>query len=346
MRFVVHFPVAILLLAFQTVILAGTKTIVELKADYKRPAKIPYPAENPYSKAKDELGKTLFFDPRVSGSQVMSCGTCHNPSFSWGDQLNKGIGNNHKELGRRSPTILNLAWGTRMFWDGRAANLEDQATGPIESEGEMNMKIDGPNGLLARMSILPKYGEMFDKAFPESKGHAINKENIGKAIATYERGIVSGTASFDKFISGDEKAISNSAKNGFLVFNTKGNCSSCHSGWAFTDHSFQDIGIADEDIGRAKILPKLASMQHAFKTPTLRNVDQRGPYMHNGSERTLADVVEFYNRGGDKRRENTSTFVKELHLTEIEKADLVAFLKTLTSVDAPQSLPILPVAAR
>lgn len=314
--------------------------LAELKKLYVRPKEIPYPPENPYSKAKSELGRHLFYDPRLSGSQMISCASCHNPSFSWGDSLAKGVGHGHKTLGRRTPTVLNMAWGNKMFWDGRAATLEEQALGPIASEGEMNMALGGEAGLIARLGKIPNYKPMFAEAFP-GEADPLTTENIAKAIATFERSIVSGTAPFDRFVRGDAKAISPSAQRGFVVFNTKAKCSQCHSGWNFTDNSFHDIGVPGDDIGRGKFL-KMATQQHAFKTPTLRNADQRAPFMHDGSEATLEDIVEFYNLGGKAMRPGHSSLIQPLDLSAGEKTDLVAFLKTLTSNDKAQSFPVLP----
>lgn len=321
---------------------SNSEAIKSLKKLYERPASVPYPQDNPYTKEKEELGRILFFDPRLSSSNMLSCASCHNPSFSWGDGLAKGIGHAHKELGRRTPTILNLAWGARMFWDGRAANLEAQALGPIESEGEMNQKIEGSGGLIEKLKAIPSYAAYFKAAFPKD-ADPITAAHIGQAIATFERAAaVSGKSRFDDFVAGNDKALNASEKNGFLIFNTKGNCQSCHSGWNFTDNSFQDIGVPGDDIGRSKVLPKLPSMIHAFKTPTLRNVAERAPYMHDGSEKTLEDVIELYDMGGRVKRETMTSLVRPLNLTKEEKSDLVAFLKTLSSKDKLQHLPVLP----
>lgn len=310
----------------------------EMKKAYARPTEIPYPAENPYTKEKSDLGKMLYFDPRLSKSGTQSCATCHNPSFSWEDGLALGIGHEHKQLGRATPTILNLAWDDLFFWDGRAATLEEQALGPIASSAEMAMDLDQ---MLVNLYQAEGYLEHFKKAFPDDKGDVITKEKVANAIATFERGIVSANAPFDKWIAGDEAAISEEAKRGFVLFNKKGNCAACHSGWNFSDSSFHDIGLDDPDLGRGKILAQIVPMQHAFKTVGLRNIDRRGPYMHNGSMKTLEDVINHYNDGFVKR-DSLSDQIKPLNLTDDEKKDLVAFLHTLTSVDEPMALPELP----
>ena len=303
---------------------------------YVRPAAIPFPSDNRHTPARDELGRNLFFDPRLSGSNLISCASCHNPALSWGDGLPRAIGFTKKQLGRRTPTILNLAWADAMFWDGRAESLEEQALGPIQAAGEMNMPLDQ---MVAKVAAIPGYRDLFARAYP---GEPIAKETVAKAIATFERGIVSGPAPFDHWEAGVEGALSPQARRGFDLFNAKAGCATCHSGWRFTDDSFHDIGVPDADRGRGTILPDIPVMQHAFKTPTLRNVARRAPYMHDGSIGSLEDVVELYDLGGLAKRSSLSTDIKPLHLSWEEKHELVAFLRTLTSADAPFEVPVLP----
>jgi len=311
--------------------------MLALKKQYQRPKNIPYPDDNPFSEAKAELGKSLFFDPRLSRSGVTSCATCHNPSLSWGDGNPRGVGFQHQQLDRKDPTTLNLAWDDLFFWDGRSNGLEAQATVPIQSVKEMNMPLDE---LTARLKSIHHYAPPFKAAFPNDP-EPITSKNLSMAIATFERGIVSGPAPFDRWINGDEKAISRSARRGFVLFNKKANCAACHSGWRFSDGSFHDTGTDDPDIGRGKQLPNMLMMQHAFKTMGLRDIDRRGPYMHNGSLPTLMDVINHYDHGFIKR-DSLAEEIKPLSLTEEEKTDLVEFLKTLTSEDAPTTLPTLP----
>lgn len=309
----------------------------EMKAEYVRPTEVPFPEENPYTKEKADLGHKLFFDPRLSGANYISCGTCHNPSFAWGDGLPVGIGNDATRLARRTPTILNAAFGEMMMWDGRFETLEEQAVGPMAAEAEMNQELEA---IAEELRAIPGYVTLFEIAFP---GEGITVENAAKAIATFERTIVSGVAPFDRWIAGDESAISESAKRGFELFNQKANCVACHSSWRFTDDSFHDIGLESEDIGRGKELPKIEKMQYAFKTPTLRNVVERAPYMHDGSMATLTEVVEHYNEGGIKRP-SLSDDMRPLGLSEKEVEDLVAFMLTLSSQDDQIALPTLPPA--
>jgi cytochrome c peroxidase len=305
------------------------------KQKYIRPTNVPFPAGNLYSKDRDLLGKTLFFDPRLSQSGSISCASCHNPGFSWGDGLGRGVGTGMKQLGRRSPTILNAAWSDLLFWDGRADSLEMQALGPIASQPEMNMPLDA---VVKVLQGIPEYETLFGAAYP---GEPIDEKTVARAIATFERTVVSGQAPFDRWISGDESAINEGAKRGFDLFNGKAGCVQCHSEWNFTDNGFHDVGLDDNDRGRGARLP-LEGMQFAFKTPTLRSVDRRAPYMHEGNEQTLAEVIDLYDRGGDARRKSLSPEIVPLHLTAQEKTDLLAFLRTLTGVDKPVELPILP----
>lgn len=303
---------------------------------FKRPAAPPFPKDNAWTAEREALGKALFFDPRLSRANSISCASCHNPSFCWGDGLPKGVGHGSKEVGRRTPTILNTAWAELLFWDGRAGSLEEQALGPIAAAGEMNLPLDQ---MVTKVTAIAGYKPMFEKAYP---GEPISERVVGKAIATFERTVVSAAAPFDRWIDGQEDAIGESAKRGFDLFNTKANCVKCHSGWNFTDDGFHDIGLAGEDPGRGKLLPQLESMQHAFKTPTLRNVTLRGPYMHDGSEASLEAVVHFYNKGGAARRPSLAPEVFALNLGEAEVKDLCAFMETLTSADQPVALPLLP----
>jgi cytochrome c peroxidase len=303
--------------------------------DYERTAKTPVPKKNPMTAEKIALGKALFFDPRLSGSGALSCATCHNPGLAWGDAMSKGLGHMGGRLGRHTPTILNVAFGEPYFWDGRATTLEDQAKGPLVSAAEMNMPA---KDAVERLQSIPGYVQMFSQAFP---GQPITIDTIAAAVATFERTVVSGIAPFDRWVSGDEGAISDSAKQGFMLFNGKANCAVCHMGWRFTDDGFHDIGLPGTDPGRARISPGIVQMEQAFKTPTLRNVNQLAPYMHDGSLATLAAVIDHYDKGF-VRRPSLDTQMRPLDLSADEKSDILAFLDTLTSIDAPVTMPVLP----
>jgi cytochrome c peroxidase len=311
---------------------ASTQT---LKAQYRRDTSIPFPEFNPYTVEKVALGKNLFFDTRLSAANLLSCASCHNPAFGWGDGQPKGVGHGMKQLSRRSPTIVNVAFGQAFMWDGRMSSLEEQALGPIKSDKEMNLPIDQ---LIEKLKSIPGYTIEFRAAFPKE---GLTPESLAKAIATYERTVVSGPAPFDAWIEGDEKAISDAAKRGFALFNDKAACSSCHSGWNFTDDSFHDTGLPDEDRGRGKFFPGIVKMEHAFKTPGLREIAHRAPYMHDGSISTLEAVLDHYDNGGISRP-SRSDQIGPLGLSKREKDDLVAFMTTMTSDMAPTTVPVLP----
>jgi cytochrome c peroxidase len=306
------------------------------KADYQRPVAIPFPASNPYSEAKSRLGRMLFFDPVLSGSGSRSCASCHNPALSWQDNLPRGIGENQEAMPVRTPTLLNVAWVPKLGWDGHFRDLEAVAFGPISSPKIMNLPEEV---LVERLSSIPGYVSTFRAAFGPGE---ITKRKIELALATFERSIVSGEAPFDHWINGDEHAIGDAAKRGFDLFNGKAHCSACHSGWAFTDASFHDIGTATgDDIGRGRLFPSSPTLRYAFKTPTLRDVARRAPYMHDGSVATLSEVIDLYDKGGIDRPSRAEE-IKPLGLSAQEKAELIAFLHTLTAAPTTVALTTLP----
>jgi cytochrome c peroxidase len=307
-----------------------------LKATYRRPADIPFPADNAYTPEKAALGKALFFDPRLSGHQNMNCASCHNPSFGWEVPLKGAVGAQNTMLARNAPTVLNQAWGSNhYFWDGRAPTLEEQAKGPIEADVEMNLPLAVA---VERLQAIPDYEKWFEIAFP---GQGVSADNIVRAIATFERTVVSGYAPFDAWIDGDRNAISASAKRGFGLFNGKANCASCHTGWNFTDNKFHDVGIDAIDIGRAKIDPGDAKAKYAFKTPGLRDITHRAPYLHDGSLPDLEAVMARYLAGGIDRP-SRSVQSGKIELTAQEATEVIEFLKTLTGTKQVVSLPVLP----
>lgn len=303
--------------------------------DYLRPAAVPAPSGNMLTSERIELGKMLFFDPRLSGSNWISCGTCHNPALGWSDGLPTAIGHGQKVLGRSTPTILNSAYIPLQMWDGRFRSLEKQALGPVEAEGEMNQNLDEA---VKEFRAIKGYREAFERAYP---GEGITKTTMAKAIASFERTIISGESPFDRWIKGESTAMNKEAQRGFKVFEGKANCVKCHSGFNFTDNGFHNIGLKDAtDAGRYAIR-KVKILIGAFKTPTLRNVELTAPYMHNGAYRSLRDVVEHYNKGGITK-ENLSPNLKPLNLTNGEKSDLVEFLKSLTGEQLQVTFPRLP----
>ena len=306
---------------------------------YEPLPKMKYPADNPWSQEKEELGKMLYFDPRLSGSNWISCATCHNPGLGWSDGLPRAIGHGQMELGRHSPTIINSGYFSLQMWDGRKKNLEEQALGPIEAAGEMNQDYAE---LIKELKAISGYVRLFEDVFGKN---SIKMDNIGKAIATFERSIVSKNSPYDKYWQGDKKAMSKSAVNGMNLFFGKAKCAICHNGPVFTDNNFHNIGVKQhgplkEDLGRFNE-SKDDFDKGAFKTPGLRHITRSAPYMHDGSEPTLESVIAFYNRGGDVER-NRSPFITPLELTAQEQKDLVEFMKALEGEAIVVSIPQFP----
>ncbi|MGV7031778.1 cytochrome-c peroxidase [Methylobacterium symbioticum] len=304
------------------------------REEYRTPAAIPFPEDNPYSAAKAELGRRLFFDPILSIDRNRSCATCHVPDLAWADGRPRAQGRHGGDLDLHTPSLLNLAWQDGpMGWDGKFQNLESVPFGPITASANMGLS---EAEAVRRLAADPGYASAFAAAFPDA---AVTRPRIEAALATFERLIVAAPASFDRWIAGDERAISESAKRGFDLFNGRANCAACHSGWSFSDGSFHDIGVGrDDDLGRGRLKPNSVALRYAFKTPTLRNVDERGSYMHDGSLRSLEAVIDLYDRGGIDRP-SRSREIRPLSLSPDEKADLLAFLQTLTS--GPSTAPVV-----
>ncbi len=307
-------------------------------AHWLLPEAPPFPSNNEPTAARVALGKMLFFDPRLSGDGNMSCASCHNPMFGWSDGLPTARGFQSQVLGRATPTIINTAYNDLQMWDGRKHSLEDQAMGPLEADVEMNMVVEQ---LFDWLSQNEGYRNAFAGAYP---AEPINAKTTSKAIATFERTVVSRKAPFDDWVNGDSSAMTPTQINGFKVFLDPegGNCAVCHQAPNFTDNGFHNLGLAsfghhDADPGRFAQKP-LKLMQGAFKTPTLRDVAQTAPYFHDGSAPGLADVVDHYVGGGEVIS-NVSPNMKPLSLTDREKHNLIAFLHALSS---PAEATVLP----
>ena len=256
-----------------------------LKAAFRRPAAVPFPADNLYSEKKRGLGDALFHDTRLSIDSSRSCASCHDRTKGFADGKAQGEGVPGRPLKRHTPTIWNLAWAGPVFWDGRARSLEEQVAGPIESPDEMAQPMAS---VIERLAADPAMRRAFVDAFPRAP--KVDAVNLAKAIATYERTMVSPATRFDRWIDGEQGALSQSEIAGFRLFAGKAGCSNCHSGFAFTDHAFHDIGLPGDDRGRGAVL-RLPVAEHAFKTPGLREIGRSAPYMHDGSLATLEDVL-------------------------------------------------------
>jgi cytochrome c peroxidase len=340
------------------------------------------PADNPMTAEKVALGEKLYFDKRISASGSVSCAICHDPANAFTDHNSVAIGVSSKTGTRNAPTILNAMFSQRLFWDGRAGSLEEQAKQPMTNPFEMGMVSN--DAVVARVRAIPEYRKMFQRAFGRER---ITIDTIVKAIAAYERTQLSANSPFDRFMSGDPNAITEPQKRGWELFKGKAKCIDCHSFSSgspfFTDFKFHNTGVFAKDmkieelselarqIGESEALssrskpndptnnrpgpplqtqesvPSLAHTQGftelgrylvtkqptdigAFKTPTLRDIELTTPYMHNGSEKTLIDVVRFYNRGGNAN-ENLDQRLRPLHLSDDEINNLVEFMRALTS---------------
>lgn len=333
---------------------------------------VPVPPDNPQTSEKIALGEKLFNDNRFSSTGEVSCASCHNPEKAFTDSpLVRSEGINKLTGTRNSPTIINAAYYKLYFWDGRSLDLEDQAQHPIVNPVEMGLANHDP--VLEIVRTDPDYMARFKKVF-DKEGEQITMQEVQQAIASFERTIIAGDSPWDRwYYGGDETAVSEQVKRGFNVFLTKGRCVSCHAieqdHALFTDNRFHNIGVgvnriqdeiskfapafltakaAGTDVDKAVLTnPKVSELGRfavtetldeigAFKTSTLRNVAVTAPYMHDGSLKTLRDVVEHYNNGGVTRKGDPvndflSGGIRPLNLTEEEITDLVAFMEALTS---------------
>ncbi|MDI6714350.1 MAG: cytochrome c peroxidase [Thermodesulfovibrio sp.] len=321
----------------------------------------PIPKDNPMTQEKVELGKKLFFDRRLSGDGTTSCASCHDPEKAFTDASEISLSYPTTRNLRNAPTLLNVAYAKYLFWDGRAKTLEEQAEFPIMSAFEMNQNLEF---LEEEIRVVPEYREAFKKVF----GQEVNIKLIAKAIAAFERTLISKNAPIDRFLRGDKNALSEEAKKGLEIFKGKGKCIECHYGAYLSDHEFHALMVPEnpkyvnedkfittrryvakinkypdymnvkEDLGRYFKTKKKQDYK-AFKTPTLREVAKTAPYMHNGIFKSLDEVIEFFNKGGGEG----NRVLKPLNLTEDEKKALKTFLvEALTGEDLQIKPPEIP----
>lgn len=309
---------------------AAHDSLAALKAKFMRPSALPAPASNPASPAKIALGRRLFFDKEISATGTIACASCHDPKLAFSDGEPTGRGVSGRRLVRHTPSLWNLAWSRLLFWDGRASSLEAQVRFPVEHPDEMGESLE--NAVL-RLSRHDSYARDFAAAFPDAP--EVNARNLSLALAAFERTLVSPPTRFDAWIAGDAAAFSVAEVRGFRIFTGKGRCSNCHTGFALTDNNFYDIGLAGQDLGRGAVI-NLPAADHAFKTPSLRELAWTAPYMHDGSLATLEEVVRHYEEGAHARPSLSRDLPHELRLSDGERADLIAFLDTLSSDKPPQ----------
>ncbi len=301
------------------------------------PGPVPVPPDNPQDDAKVRLGAQLYFDTRLSADNTISCGTCHDPRTGWANPHATDTGIRGQVGGRNSGTIVDAAYMRFQFWDGRAGSLEEQALGPIHNPIEMGETLEN---VIRKLNAIPGYKRQFNEVF----GADATTDGIAKAIAAFERTVISGPSPYDRYLMGDKTALSPAAVRGMELFNGKAHCTPCHSGPLFSDQSFHNIGVgmdkSEPDVGREAVT-KNPDDRGAFKTPGLRNVALTHPYLHTGSEKTLMDVVDYYNKGGIMNA-NLDPLMLPLQLTRREKEDLVAFLEALTGSVPVIQAPALP----
>ncbi len=324
-RNIVYSIATIAFLAFH----AGTAERVMAQPLVPLPPSPPVPLSNLQTPAKVALGKKLFFDPKLSVNGSISCAFCHMPKAGYADPRPVSIGVGGKRGGRNAPSALNAAYLDREFWDGRAGSLEEQAIGPLTNPVEMENPTN--QSVVDRLRKIPFYRKSFREVF----GGDVSIDRIGEAIAAYERTLLTPNTPYDRYLMGDKKALSPSAKKGFLLFKGKARCVLCHSGALLSDQAYHNLGVPQtgtlsKDVGRYAISHDPNDMGK-FRTAPLRNVALTSPYMHDGVFRTLRKVVDFYDQGGGKSPYKTKDpLIQPLHLTKQEKTELVDFLLALS----------------
>jgi cytochrome c peroxidase len=285
----------------------------------------PATKENPLTEQRVRLGRRLFFDPILSADRTVACASCHQPDHGFAGSEARPRGIRGQRVARRAPSLFNRAYGVSFFWDGRESTLEGQALRPIEDATEMGSTLPA---VLDRLQADTTYKAQFEAAFADG----VTAANLGQALASFERVLLRGDSPIDRFRRhGDTEALTPRERQGLWLYESKGRCWRCHSGANFTDEAYHNTGVSwgevPEDLGRFAITKKEED-RGRFKTPTLRGVPLTGPYMHDGSLKSLEEVVEFYNRGGGANP-NLDPVLTRLNLSKDEVCDLVAFLKAL-----------------
>jgi len=291
------------------------------------------PPDNPMTEDKVRLGKQLFFDPRWSKTGTVSCSSCHRPDKGWSDDRRFSVDHDGKPTRRHAPTLINRAFGEIEGWAGHRSGTEDLLG---------KLPFTSAEAIAKNVAPVAEYRRQFQNVF----GTDATLEGATKAIAAYQRTIVSGNSAYDRFRAGDASALSPAARRGLALFEGKARCAKCHTGFNFSDEGFHNTGVGTQaesaDLGRFEVTRRAVN-KAAFKTPTLRDVAQRGPYMHDGSLATLPEVIAFYDRGG-VANPSLSPEMARLDLSPAEQRDLVAFLEALSGEIPVSALkpPVLP----
>jgi cytochrome c peroxidase len=284
------------------------------------------PRDNPLTEAKVKLGRRLFFDPILSSDNAVSCASCHDPAHGFAGPAPRAVGVGGKQGTRNAPSLLNRAYGKAFFWDGRETTLEGQALQPIANPVELGSSV---SQALERLRAHPEYPALFKTAFPDG----LTEVNLARALASFERVLLTGNSPVDRFRTGTIQSLNDSERHGLWLFESRGGCWRCHAGRNFTDEEYHNTGVswgkAPLDLGRHE-LTKQEADRGRFKTPTLRGLAATAPYMHDGSMATLDEVVEFYNQGGGKNP-HLDPSLAPLNLSKQDMRDLVAFLKALST---------------
>ncbi len=308
--------------------------------ELKIPAGLPpleIPADNPLTVEKIELGKILYFDKRVSKDGTISCATCHDPKMAWAEHTPTSKGIHEQVGGRNAPTVINAAYAAAQFWDGRAATLEDQALGPVANPIEMGNTMEG---MIQNLDAIPQYREMFQKVF----GTGITPEAFAKAVAAFERTVLSGDSPYDRFQAGQADALTDAQKRGLDLFKNSG-CADCHTPPLFSSYEYYNAGVGMDrekpDEGCKAVTGEDSDMG-AFRVPSLREVANTAPYFHDGSAATLEETVALMVAGGKDNPHRSVEFdtVREAKLTPEQQKDIVEFLKALSGtypiIEPPQ----------
>ena len=297
------------------------------------------PADNPTTPERAELGRLLFFDPVLSQNDDVACATCHHPDRGFSDGRPTSVGMTGVALPRNALTLWNVAYARSLFWDGRASSLEDQALVPLTHADEMG--VGDTADMAADLAAIPAYVELFDAAF-DGGAAAVSPENVGRALAAFQRTLISDDAPFDRYAAGDFDALSSQQRRGLALFRSGAlRCFECHGAPTFASDTFRVIGVDSDDPGRAAVVDD--GVAGAFKVPTLRNIVLSAPYMHDGSMPTLNEVLDFYEAGGGRAHgfAQVDVFVNPFELSTQERADLVAFLFALTDESRLPEIPAL-----